>query len=117
MPCGNRPNLKPSTAPERDFLVYVSEARFREALNARGHYDLDQVARDINTYPDTLKYRLRMGSFLPYMSEQIKTVYGIDPMEYAPISLIDPEESPVLTDEEVERIAERVVQKIAELIK
>lgn len=31
--------------------------------------------------------------------------------------MIDPEESPVLTDEEVERIAERVAQKIKELIK
>lgn len=117
MPWGNRPNVKPSTSPESRELFYVSEARFREALRVRGHYDIDQVARDINTYPDTLKYRLRMGSLLPYMAEKIRTVYGIEPMEYAPICMIDPEESPVLTDEEVERIAERVAQKIKELIK
>jgi hypothetical protein len=105
--------------PDRRELVYVSAERFEAVLKERGLYDLDQVARDIGTYPDTLKYRLRMGSFLPYMAEKLENVYGLTPQDYAPIILLDTtdEDSPVLTDEEVERIAERVAQKIKELIK
>lgn len=117
MPWGNRPSVKPGVQPEKE-LVYVSEQRFREALNQRGYYDLEQVARDIKTYPDTLMFRLRVGSFLPYMAERLKEAYSLEPMDYAPINMVDVEtEDHWLTDKEIDRIAEKLFQKIAALIK
>ena len=116
MSWGNRPNVKQSIQQDTKNLVYVSSDRFEAALHARGLYDIDQVARDMNSYPDTLRYRLKVGTFLPYMAEKLEKLYGIAPAEYAPITLVDVEESPVLTEEEIERIAIRVAEEVVKML-
>lgn len=100
-----RATIKPNLDPDPT-LVYVSEARFREALHKRGMYDLDQVARDIKLYPPTLRFRLRVGSFQKYIADRLEKVLRISPSEYVPLQIT------MLSDEDVKRIADEIKRQV-----